>query len=125
VNRRSSSPSIPIPPGQSHGARRAGSRHESTERIRLRADGREITGWTLNVSRGGARLVLEESADLGEVYELVIGDQLEARDVKTVWAQDEADGQIVGVQFLDVEGSVPPASLPAAQQPGGDLPKGK
>jgi hypothetical protein len=28
--------------------------------------------------------------------------------VKIIWAQDEADGQIVGVQFLDAEGSIPP-----------------
>jgi hypothetical protein len=52
--------------------------------------------------------VLEEAVELGAEYQVEIGFEPEARRVRIVWAQDEADGQIVGVQFLDVEGSVPP-----------------
>lgn len=52
--------------------------------------------------------MLEEAVELGAQYQVEIGFEPEARRVRIVWAQDEADGQIVGVQFLDVDGSVPP-----------------
>jgi hypothetical protein len=52
--------------------------------------------------------VLEEAVELGAQYQVEIGLEPEARHVRIVWAQDEADGQIVGVQFLDVDGSIPP-----------------
>jgi hypothetical protein len=64
--------------------------------------------------------VLEEAVDLGAVYQVVIGDQIDARDVRVVWAQDEADGQIVGVQFLDAEGSVPPPPVATARPKSGE-----
>lgn len=109
MSRRSSSPSIPIPDGEVHGTRRAGgSRHEATERVRIRRESFETSGWTLNISRGGARLVLEESVELGAQYQVELGSESEPRDVRIIWAQDESDGQIVGVQFLDTDGTVPP-----------------
>lgn len=74
----------------------------------LRRDAAELSGWTLNISRGGARLVLEERAELGGIYHLELGAAAELREVRIVWVQDESDGQIVGVQFLDGDGSVPP-----------------
>jgi hypothetical protein len=41
-----------------------------------------------------------------------VGDAVEsARKVAVVWVQDEADGQIVGVRFLDVVGSMPPENV--------------
>jgi hypothetical protein len=52
--------------------------------------------------------VLEEAVELGGQYQVEMGLEPEPRRVRIVWAQDEADGQIVGVQFLDVDGSVPP-----------------
>jgi hypothetical protein len=61
--------------------------------------------------------VLEEAAELGALYQVVIGDRLEPREIRIVWAQDEADGQIVGVQFLDGDGSVPPPSTPTNDPP--------
>lgn len=92
-----------------HGTRRAGgSRRASTERVRLRREQFQTAGWTLNISRGGARLVVEEAVELGAEYEVEIGEQPESRGVRIVWVQDEADGQIVGIQFLDADGSVPP-----------------
>lgn len=81
----------------------------------LRRDSQELTGWTLNLSRGGARLVLEERAELGGIYDIELGGGPTRREVRIVWVQDEADGQIVGVQFLDGEGSIPPPE--AAPEP--------
>ena len=95
-----------------HGTRRAaGSRREATERVRVRSEGFETAGWTLNISRGGARLVLEEAVQLGALYQVELGVEPEPRQVRIVWAQDEADGQIVGVQFLDADGSIPPPAV--------------
>lgn len=110
VTRRSPPPQPP----EVHAQRRAtgGARREATERVTLRGPGFETRGWTLNVSRGGMRAIVEEAVKAGVEYELVVGgDDESARKVAVVWVQDEADGQIVGVRFLDVEGSVPPANV--------------
>jgi hypothetical protein len=109
VSRRS-----PLPPSEVHAQRRAtgGARHEATERVTLRGPDFETHGWTLNVSRGGMRAVVEEPVKSGAEYELLIGDAEDAgRQVAVVWVQDEADGQIVGLRFLDVAGSVPPENI--------------
>jgi hypothetical protein len=97
-----------------HAQRRAtgGARREATERVTLRGPDFETHGWTLNVSRGGMRAIVEEPVKSGVEYELLVGDAEEsARKVAVVWVQDEADGQIVGVRFLDVAGSVPPENI--------------
>jgi hypothetical protein len=118
LTRRSSSPSVPIPPGAVHGTRRAGgSRREATERVKVRGDTFQTAGWTLNISRGGARLVLEEAVELGALYQVEVGVEPEPRQVRIVWAQDEADGQIVGVQFLDTDGSIPPPPAAGSAPP--------
>jgi PilZ domain len=101
------------PPSSSevHAQRRAtgGARREAAERVTLRGPDSETHGWTLNVSRGGMRAIVEEPVKSGVEYELLVGDAEDtARKVAVVWVQDEADGQIVGVRFLDVAGSVPP-----------------
>lgn len=109
VSRRS-----PTPSSEVHAQRRAtgGARREATERVTLRGPGFETHGWTLNVSRGGMRAIVEEPVKSGVEYELVVGDADEsARKVAVVWVQDEADGQIVGVRFLDVVGSMPPENI--------------
>ena len=65
----------------------------------------ETHGWTLNVSRGGMRAIVEEPVKSGVEYWLLVGeDEGAARKVSIVWVQDEADGQIVGLRFLDVPG---------------------
>ena len=79
--------------------------------MRVRAPGFETHGWTLNVSRGGVRAIVEEPLSLGVEYELLVGDEESAvaRRAAVAWLQDEADGQIVGLKYLDVEdGSDPP-----------------
>jgi hypothetical protein len=87
----------------------------------LRSAGYESSGWTLNVSRGGVRLIVENQVELGREYELSIGDEQSAvlRRGRVVWVQDEADGQIAGVQYLDVEGAVPPSEPTASGKPAG------
>jgi hypothetical protein len=80
--------------------------------VTLRGPGFETHGWTLNVSRGGIRAIVEEPVKSGVEYVLLVGGAEEsARKVAVVWVQDEADGQIVGVRFLDVAGSVPPENI--------------
>lgn len=94
-----------------HAQRRAtgGARREATDRVTLRGPDFETQGWTLNVSRGGMRAIVEESLKNGAEYELIVGgEESSSRKVAVVWVQDEADGQIVGVRFLDVDGSMPP-----------------
>lgn len=103
------------PSSEIHAQRRAtgGARREATERVTLRAPGFETHGWTLNVSRGGMRVIVEEPVTAGAEYELVVGDgdaDVSARKVSVVWVQDEADGQIVGFRYADVDGTIPPRS---------------
>ncbi len=77
----------------------------------VRTAGFETNGWTLNVSRGGVRAIVEEPLVEGVEYQLVVGDEetSPARRATVAWLQDEADGQIVGLKYLDGEdGSMPP-----------------
>jgi PilZ domain len=111
MNRRSFTPTPPTAEGV-HGTRRSGgARHEASERIIVRRPGFETTGWSLNMSRSGVRVVVEDPVEPGQEYDLLIGAAAEAdgpvRRGRVVWVQDEADGQIVGVQFLDGEGPPP------------------
>ncbi|HEX3773734.1 MAG TPA: PilZ domain-containing protein [Polyangiaceae bacterium] len=88
-----------------------GARREASERVRLRAAGFETNGWTLNVSRGGVRAIVEDPVRQGIEYEIVVGDEetVKPRRASVVWLQEEADGQIVGLKYLDGEdGSMPP-----------------
>lgn len=72
----------------------------------------ELSAWTLNVSRGGLRVVLEDPVHLGGQYLVTIGDS-PPRPAKVVWVREEADGQIAGLKFEDVEGGeVPTSSFP-------------
>jgi hypothetical protein len=101
-----------------HGTRRqdGGARREASERVTLRAEGsEEVLGWTLNLSRGGVRIIVEDPVELGKDYEIRIGDA-EPRLGRIVWVQDEADGQICGVQFLSADGT-PVTGTPPPDQP--------
>jgi hypothetical protein len=119
VTRRNYTPSAPLPKPDQHGQRRSagGARREASDRIVFRSEGVETNGWTLNVSRGGIRVIVEENIELGREYELLIGDQQTPRRGRVVWVQDEADGQIAGVQYLDVEGSSPPSPEGSKSEP--------
>ena len=88
-----------------------GARREASERVLLRGTDFETHGWTLNVSRGGIRAIVEDPLSQGVEYQLTVGDEESAvaRRASVVWLQDEADGQIVGLKYLDIdEGSDPP-----------------
>jgi hypothetical protein len=82
-----------------------------TERVRIVGKNLKTReGWALNVSRGGVRAILEERVDLGEEYELTIGEEGSAaltRHARVVWVQDEPDGVIVGFEFLFTTGQNP------------------
>ncbi len=73
----------------------------------LRTKQEETTGWTLNVSRGGLRVIVEHALDPALEYEVLVGEG-PARRACIAWSKGEADGEIIGLRFLDVEGSVPP-----------------
>jgi hypothetical protein len=87
-----------------------GARREASERVAIRGSGFETSGWTLNVSRGGLRIVVEEPLRLNTEYQVLVGDGEPdlARGMMVVWVKDAADGQIVGLKYLDTEGSIPP-----------------
>ncbi len=102
-----------------HNTRRSsgGARREASERVLLRRGSEEITGWTLNVSRGGVRIIVEDPLTEGDDVDVQVGDENEPiHPARVVWIKEQADGQIVGVQFLDVEGSVPPSQPPPAME---------
>jgi hypothetical protein len=98
-----------------HAQRRAsgGPRHAASEQVTLRRDERVVQGWTLNVSRGGARLVVEDPVAVGDNWDLVTDGADKPRAIRVVWVRDEAGGQIIGVQYLDSSGTIPPFDLPA------------
>lgn len=112
-----SSTNRPPSSGTPHSQRRqsGGARIELSERVVIRGAEGETTGWTLNVSRGGLRAVLEQPVDPTLEYEVEVGDA-PGRRACIAWSKGEADGQIVGLRFLDVNGSVPPeaGSIPPA-----------
>lgn len=94
-----------------HATRRRAARRESSERVRFRIRGREreIDGWTLNQSAGGLRAIFEEALELGAELEVMVG-AADPRPGRIVWIQEEPDGVIVGVAYLDVEDGAPPPS---------------
>jgi hypothetical protein len=120
VTRRNLS-SPPIPAGDPQARRRGvgGARHEASERVRLCADDRVIEGWTLNASRGGLRLIVEDRVTVGALFELSVGDVVPpiVRQCRVVWVQDEADGTICGLKFLDCDGPVPSPAGDSAEPP--------
>jgi PilZ domain len=145
VKKRSLTPTlgVPLTEGGVHPMRRGGTRSEVTERIVLLpvsnagsntggrvgapAAGAEkpFDGWALNVSRGGVRCILEEKVELGAEYDVTIGAEGDApltRRGRIVWIQEEADGSIVGIEFMNLSGthrSVPPVAGPGTDGPDG------
>ncbi len=135
---------VPVTAAGVHLMRRGGARREVTERIVLAptktapapaeaggeagiasptpnansASEKSFDGWALNVSRGGVRCILEEKVELGEEYDVTIGaegDSPLTRRGRIVWIQEEADGSIVGLEFMNLSGthrSVPPLAGP-------------
>lgn len=96
-----------------------------SERVSFARDGHLIDGWALNASRGGLRAIVEEPVDLGGEYAIVLGDAA-PRFGRVVWIQEEPDGAIVGVSFLDASddqpSEPPPASGTSAPSPPAETP---
>lgn len=84
---------------------------EASERVTLtNTSGGELTGWALNISRGGLRAILEENVELGAEFAIAIGAEPPKKRGRIVWIQEEPDGAIVGIEFLGVpEGGGAPA----------------
>jgi hypothetical protein len=93
--------------------RRGGVRQQVSDRVAFRQGGRTVhEGWALNVSRGGLRAILDvdegAKVELGEEYEVVVGDPAEGgpdstrapRRGRIVWLQEEPDGFVVGVEYF-------------------------
>ena len=114
-NRRSLTPDLGVPAADTgaHAMRRGGARHGVTERIRLVGPNLKMRdGWALNISRGGVRAILEEPVELGEEYEVTIGEEGGSpltRKGRVVWVQEEPDGVIAGFEFLYQSGAHPSA----------------
>src|SRR4051794_25219501 len=116
AKRRSLTPGTGSEKGDVHATRRGtgGARREVTDRVVLRgvpsdgagdrSAGAELSGWALNASRGGIRIILEDKVELGHEYDVELGGGEgagKARRGRVVWVQEEADGMIVGVEFVD------------------------
>jgi hypothetical protein len=99
-------PGVPEPGSGKHAMRRGEARKETSERIVFRTHGKLLDGWALNVSRGGLRAILEAKVELGDLFEVRRGDD-GWRPGRVVWIQDEPDGVVVGVAYLDTP---PPAA---------------
>ena len=84
-----------------------GARREISARVIFRSDTREYEGWSLNISRGGLRAIIEERVDLGQVLTVEGCDtnnfDAPQRTARVVWCQDEPDGSVVGLEFLDTD----------------------
>jgi hypothetical protein len=117
AKRRSLTPGTGSQAGDVHATRRGsgGARREITDRVFLRDGSTEVTGWALNASRGGIRVVLEDKVELGSQYDVELGSEEGAgkkRRGRIVWVQEEADGMIVGVEFIDSKPDGAPSDTP-------------
>ncbi len=102
IRRRSLTPPVGTPiPGLPPTRRAGGARRNVSFRVVLYRGAEEIPGWALNLSRGGLRAVVEERVDIGEELDIRLDEELDARRGRVVWVQDEPDGTIVGVSFLE------------------------
>jgi predicted RNA-binding protein with TRAM domain len=122
-NRRSLTPDIGVPAATgAHPVRRGGARHELADRVHLVGKNMKLRdGWALNISRGGVRAIIEDPVELGEEYEITVGEEGSGnaltRKGRVVWVQDEPDGMIVGFEFLFTTGATPAVADPAAVAP--------
>ncbi len=104
-------------------ARRVGgARSPVSESVVFQDGDRVVEGWSLNISRGGLRAVLDEVVAIGDEFDITVGGDTEPRRGRIVWVRHEKGGAIVGVAFLDAEGSVPPP--PADEDPAPDADRG-
>ncbi|MBN2197561.1 MAG: PilZ domain-containing protein [Polyangiaceae bacterium] len=90
-----------------------GARRATSERVTLCREEAEVEGWSLNVSRGGLRVVIEGQLNEGDLVDVQAGDaNTPSRPARIAWVKSAPGGQVVGLQFLDTAGSIPPADDP-------------
>jgi hypothetical protein len=123
--RRSLTPHTGMTAVGARALRRGGARQTVSDRVTFNRDSKPVLeGWALNVSRGGVRAILEIDAktkvELGDEYDVIVGDpEVEANAAKRgriVWLQEEPDGFVVGVEYVELSGtraSAPPVEPPA------------
>ncbi len=71
------------------------------EPVIFRKGDRRVEGWTLNISHGGLRAILDDSMAIGEVYDVFLVECQHRRRARVVWVQEEKDGAVVGISFVD------------------------
>lgn len=111
----------PPPPSSPPGAlrRNGGGRVAFDRRAVIVSGGRSFDAWSMNVSRGGLRVIMEDEVASGDEVEVVVGDPGEPdhfrKASRVAWVQPEQGGFIVGLEFKD-GGSAPsvPAAAPVA-----------
>lgn len=114
-NSRDTAPDL-APTGSIHAMRRAGIRREVSERVTLASEGRQLEGWSLNMSRGGIRIIVEGTVALGEEFDVVLGGS-PGRRGRIAWIQEEPDGVIAGLEFVTMSGRPQSAStVPGPRQ---------
>ena len=117
--RRNLTPPLGAPvPGLPPTRRAGGVRREVSDRVYFYSGETEIVGWALNLSRGGLRAIIEDPVELGAEFQVAVGEGSKRRPGRIVWIQDEPDGAIVGVSFLDENDSQPPPPVSPAGDPG-------
>ena len=118
--RRNLTPPLGVPAARgAHAMRRGGARRAVSERVSLQpcegTGGEALEGWALNVSRGGVRVILEVPVQLGQEFDVIVGDSDHSplqRRGRVVWVQEERDGVVVGLEFVGLSGphrAAPPA----------------
>ncbi len=108
-NRRSLTAPASTPPDADVPATRRGeARRELSALVAMTPKGGRpravLEGWALNVSRGGVRVILEDKVELGAEFDVTLGAESGldvVRAGRVVWVQEEPDGAIVGIEFLD------------------------
>jgi hypothetical protein len=79
-----------------------------SHRVTLVRGSDELSGWALNLSRGGVRAVIDEHLVPGETVDVVIDEIAMRKPGKVAWVQVEPDGAIVGVAFDEPLTEAPP-----------------
>jgi hypothetical protein len=109
------------PTGSGDGAARArregGPRQIISEPVTFRFEDQSIEGWTLNISRGGLRAVVEIPLPVGAEVVATVGESPAGRRARVVWSHEERGGAVLGLSFLDhlesgypAAGSTPPTA---------------
>jgi hypothetical protein len=83
-------------------------------------DATGIVGWALNISRGGIRLILEDTVAPGQEFDVEVSSEGDAptptRRGRVIWVQEERDGMVVGVKFVGAGASEEP--VPGTREDG-------